>query len=80
MPTTFTYMPNSTTRIIRKVNLDWSENIIWWKQVLDSYFISQSDTNLSTYPGSTLVWQFPSNITIPPSSKLELQFNAVAKP
>lgn len=80
MPTTFTYMPNSTIWIVKKINYDWSEDILaWGSQVSDWYFKNQSDTNLVTSPWATLIWQFPTNIAIPPGWFLELQFDAIAK-
>lgn len=80
MPSTFTYMSNSTVWIIKKVSYDWSEEILaWWSQVSDGYFKNQSDTVLTTLPWETLIWQFPANVAIPPWAILELQFDAIAR-
>lgn len=81
MPTTFTYMPNSTIWMIKKIKYDWTEQILaWWSQVNDNYFTNQSNTVLNTNPWTTLTWEFPSDISLPSWATLELQFNAIAKP
>ena len=80
MPSTFTYMPNSTIWIVKKIKYDWSEEIVnWWSQVSDSYFKNQSGTKLITNPWANLAWEFPSTISIPPGWFLELQFDAIAR-
>jgi hypothetical protein len=80
MPSTFTYMPNSTIWIVKKIKFDWSEEIVtWWSQVSDSYFKNQAGTKLITTPWVTLAWEFPSSIFIPPGWFLELQFDAIAR-
>lgn len=80
MPSTFTYMPNSTIWIVKKINYDGSEQIVYgWSQVSDSYFKIQSGTKLTTSPWATLSWEFPNNISIPPWGFLELQFDAIAR-
>lgn len=80
MPSTFTYMPNSTIWIVKKINYDGTEDILyWWSQVSDSYFKIQSGTKLTTNAGATLAWEFPNTISIPPWAFLELQFDAIAR-
>ena len=77
MPTTFSYMSNSTIIKVEDIN-DW--NI--WKSVSDSYFVkdwTDSETSLSTTAWATLRWKFPSTVILWAWDSAELIFDAIAK-